>query len=332
MVRRELLEQALGDRRVIALPEPRGLAGSLKAALELPVASEADFVLLLHDDAAMDPDVVQRLVEAAVGIGVDRVGVVGAKVVDWEQPRRLRDVGMSADLFGHAYAPLQPDEIDQGQFDRVLEVLSVSSSSMLIAREAWKRAGLFDERLDAEFEGLDFCWRVRTSGFRVLMTPLARTRHRSATAEGERATAERDRSPRYREDRAAIASMLKNYSLLSLVWIVPLAVTLGRVPAVVPGARPTVRRSVGPARGMGMERHPPAGHAEAPTPRPEDAPHQGSSVAAVHGIGRPATCPGGSRRPSASWRSNERSRTTSRANPSPVASAIEPPRSWARTR
>ena len=74
----------------------------------------------------------------------------GAKVVDWEQPRRLRDVGMSADLFGHAYAPLQPGEIDQGQFDRVLEVLSVSSSAMLIAREAWKRAGLFDERLDAE--------------------------------------------------------------------------------------------------------------------------------------------------------------------------------------
>ena len=224
---RELLEQALGDRRVISLPEPRGLAGSLKAALELPVASEADFVLLLHDDAAMDPDVVLHLVEAAVGIGVDRVGVVGAKVVDWEQPRRLRDVGMSADLFGHAYAPLQPDEIDQGQFDRVLEVLSVSSSSMLVARDAWKRAGLFDERIDAEFEGLDFCWRVRTSGFRVLMTPLARTRHRSATSEGERATAERDRTPRYREDRAAIASMLKNYSLLSLLWIVPLAVTLG---------------------------------------------------------------------------------------------------------
>ena len=40
-----------------------------------------------------------------------------------------------------------------------------------------------------------------------------------------------------------------------------------------------------------MERHPPPGHAEAATPRPEDAPHQGSSVAAVHGIGRPAASP-----------------------------------------
>ena len=107
----------------------------------------------------------QRLVEAAVGIAASSTSASsGRKVVDWEQPRRLRDVGRSADVFGHAYTPLQPGEIDQGQFDRVLEVLCVSSSAMLISREAWKRAGLFDERLDAEHQGLDFCWRVRARG------------------------------------------------------------------------------------------------------------------------------------------------------------------------
>ena len=225
----DLLREALGERRLIELPRPVGLAGAIRAALDLPVASEADFVLLLHDDVAMDPDSVARLVEAAVGIGVERVGVVGPKVVDWDHPRELRDVGRSADLFGHPYAPLQPGEIDQGQFDRVLEVLSVSSAAMLVSREAWKRAGLFDERLDAEHQGLDFCWRARVAGFRVLMTPLARARHRSATAAGERTIVERHRSPRYREDRAAIASLLKNYSLVSLVWIVPLALVMGVV-------------------------------------------------------------------------------------------------------
>jgi GT2 family glycosyltransferase len=226
---KDILEQALGDRRVISMTRAVGLAGSLGAALELPAASEADFILLLHDDAAMDPDAVLRMVEAAVGIGVDRVGVVGAKVVDWDRPRELRDVGRSADLFGHPFAPLQPGEIDQGQFDRVLEVLCVSSASMLISRDAWKRVGLFDERLDAGSEGLDFCWRARVAGFRVLMTPLARTRHRSATSVGERTVSDRARSPRYREDRAAIASMVKNYGVLSLLWVLPLALLMGAV-------------------------------------------------------------------------------------------------------
>jgi GT2 family glycosyltransferase len=226
---REILEHALGERRVIALSEPRGLAGAFHAAMDQPAASEADLVLLLHDDAALDPDGVQRLVEAAVGIpGLDLVGAVGGKVVDRDEPRRLLDVGRSADLFGHAYSPLQSDEIDQGQFDRVLEVLCLSTSALLISRDAWKRAGLLDERLADAHQGLDLCWRVRLAGFRVVMMPLARVRQRaSSTAGGARAAAEAGRSERYEEDRAAIATMLKNYGLVSLLWVTPLAIVLG---------------------------------------------------------------------------------------------------------
>ena len=226
---REILTTALGEQRVVALSERVGLAGALDAALALPVAAEADYVLLVHDDAALDPDAVMRLVETAVGIGVERVGVVGAKVVDWDEPRMLRDVGRSADRFGHPYTPLQAGEIDQGQFDRVLEVLCVSSSAMLIARDAWKRAGGFDERLDSEHVDLDFCWRVRIAGFRVLMTPLARVRHRGATSAGERGPRVRHKSARYEEDRAALSAMLKNYGLLNLLWLLPLFFLLGLV-------------------------------------------------------------------------------------------------------
>jgi GT2 family glycosyltransferase len=224
----KLLTKALGERRVIALKEGRGLAGSVRAALEFPVAREADYLLVLHDDTALDPDAVTRLVEAAIGMGVEDVGVVGPKVVDWEEPRLLLDVGRSADRFGHPYTPLQPGEIDQGQFDRVVEVLCVPTAAMLISREAWERAGLFDERLDARHEDLDFCWRARLAGFRVLMTPLARARHRDASVRAERREEHR-RSDRYYEDRAALAAMLKNYGLLSLLWLLPLDLVLGSV-------------------------------------------------------------------------------------------------------
>jgi len=223
----EILERALGDRRVIALPTALGLAGAFHAAMDQPAASEADLVLLLHDDAALDPDAVERLVEAAVGIpGLDRVGVVGCKVVDRDEPRRLLDVGRSADVFGHAYSPLQADEIDQGQFDRVLEVLCVSTTAMLISREAWKRAGPLDERFAPDHQGLDLCWRVRLGGLRVLMMPLARVRHRQACRTSH-APAPGVHGDRYEEDRAAFATTLKNYGLLSLLWVIPLALVLG---------------------------------------------------------------------------------------------------------
>ncbi|MGH2635268.1 MAG: glycosyltransferase [Actinomycetota bacterium] len=223
-----LLSQALGEQRVIRLAENRGLAGAMRAAMQLPAANAADYLLVLHDDTALAPDAVARMVEAAEGIrGVERVGIVGPKVVDWEDPRLLREVGRSTDRFGHPYTPLQDGELDQGQYDRVLEVLFVSSCAMLVSREAWQRTGAFDERFAGHHDDLDFCWRARLAGFRVLMTPLALARHRGASARGERHEERRRRSSRYYAERAGLASMLKAYGLVTLVWLLPVYTVLG---------------------------------------------------------------------------------------------------------
>src|SRR5437867_2727133 len=98
---------------------------------------------------------------------------------------------------------------------------------MLIAREAWQRIGLFDERLAGHHDDLDFCWRARLAGFRVLMTPLAQARHRDAARKGERNAGEGARSRRYFAERAALASMLKDYGVLTLVWLLPVYAVLG---------------------------------------------------------------------------------------------------------
>src|SRR5262245_16180633 len=224
----ELLHQALGEGRVVELGENRGVAGALAAATELAPARIADYLLLVHDDAALAPDAVQRLLGGAEGIkGVERVGVVGPKIVDWDDPRILREVGRSTDRFGHPYSPLQDGELDQGQYDRVLEVLFVSSVVMLVSREAWQRTGPFDERFWGHHDDLDFCWRARLAGFRVLMTPLATARHRDASARGERPAEEPRRSTRYYAERAALASMLKDYGVLTLLWLLPVYAVLG---------------------------------------------------------------------------------------------------------
>src|SRR3972149_3539592 len=115
----ELLAQALGEQRVIALGENRGIAGSLAAAAELGPAQEADYLLFMDDDAALAPGAVARLVEAAGGIrGVEQGGIVGPQVVDWDDPRVLREVGRSTDRFGHPSPPLQDGEGDHGQYGR----------------------------------------------------------------------------------------------------------------------------------------------------------------------------------------------------------------------
>jgi GT2 family glycosyltransferase len=220
----EILVQALGEGRVVRRRRSIGLARAFDEALSLPVVGGADYLLLLHDDAALDPDAVTRMVEATQLPGAERAGIVGAKIVDWGEPRRLVDVGRSADRFGHPYSPLQQGEIDQGQFDRVLEVLMVDCCAVLVARDVWQQVQLFDERLGDDDGDLDLCWRARVAGWRVLMTPLARVRHLGAGERDDRP--DPDRSRRYEEDRAALAAVLKNYSLPSLLLIVPLGIVL----------------------------------------------------------------------------------------------------------
>ena len=223
---RALLVDALGEDRVRSMSTNVGFAGAVAEVLRQSGAERADFLLFLHDDAVLDPDAVARLVEAAVGIaGISDVGIVGGKVVDATDPRVLVDVGRSADRFGHPDSPLQEDEIDQGQFDRVLEVLGVHGCAMLVSREAWKRVGSFDERLDSRHADLDLCWRARVAGYHVLMTPLARIRHRGASARGDRGE-RRVAASRHEEDRAALAAMLKNQGSLSLLRLLPLAAVL----------------------------------------------------------------------------------------------------------
>lgn len=215
----QILIEALGEDRVILLGRNKGFPASVSAALSIPVARQADFVLLIHDDTVLAPDAVALLVAAAGE--AEGAGVVGPKVLDWERPQVLREIGMASDPFGYPYSPLEEDEIDQGQYDSPREVLFVSSSAMLISREAWLRAGLFDERLGTCHADLDFCWRVRLAGFRVVMNPSAVVLHRAAGQRGERPgwTGARER---YLAERAGLMSLLKNYRLLSLAWVLPL--------------------------------------------------------------------------------------------------------------
>jgi GT2 family glycosyltransferase len=217
----ELLVRALGQARVIRNEEPLGYARSYASALALPVVAAAEHLLLLHGDAVLDTDAVAALVEAAALPGAEPVGIVGAKVVDLDHPRTLRDVGRSVDPFGHAVTPLQSGEIDQGQFDRVLEVLAVDGSAMLIGRDVWSAVGLYDERLG--LDDVDLCWRARVAGWRVVMTPRARIEHGPAhrDTDGELA-----HSAHAEEDRVALAAVLKNYGVFTLLWVGPLGIVL----------------------------------------------------------------------------------------------------------
>lgn len=138
-------------------------------------ASAHEWIWLLQDDAAPAPDALERLLDA-----VERsttAMVAGCKQLDWDQPRKLVDVGLKASRFFDRFALVNLDELDQGQHDGRSDFFAVNAAGMLVRRDVWDKLGGFDPALPGPGDDIDFCARVRLAGHRVLVVPAARIFH-----------------------------------------------------------------------------------------------------------------------------------------------------------
>ena len=200
---------------------PLGFGGAINWALGR-IRTDADLLLFVHDDAVLERDSVEHMVAR---IYADEVtAIVGPKVVAWDDPGRLEEVGMAIDRFGYPYKGLEEGEIDLGQHDRATEVFYVTSTCMLVRHEVFKRLRGWDARMRAYSEDLDLCWRARLQGYAVKVEPAARVRHAIALATGERTSP--FRPARYFIRRNRLRTVLKNASGPRLVALIPLFVLL----------------------------------------------------------------------------------------------------------
>jgi len=178
-----LLGQALGNANVTVFDQARsGMGGAVQAGLKAlaPWREDAgsagsEWIWLLHDDAAPAPEALAELLHA-----VERapsVTVAGCKQLDWHAGRRLIDVGLSISRWAERLTLIEADELDQGQYDGRSDTFAVNSAGMLVRRDVWEKLGGFDPALPGSGDDVDFCWRNRLAGHRVVVVPSARIFH-----------------------------------------------------------------------------------------------------------------------------------------------------------
>jgi len=118
---------------------PLGFGGAINWALSR-VRTDAELLLFVHDDAALEPDALASMVRR---IAADpATAILGPKIVGWNDPSRLEEVGMAVDRFGYPYKGLERGEIDVGQHDHPSEVFFVTSTCMLVRHEVFRTLGV----------------------------------------------------------------------------------------------------------------------------------------------------------------------------------------------
>jgi GT2 family glycosyltransferase len=152
-----------------------GFAGGVRLGVE---ASSGEVVVLLNDDAAAEPGLVEAHLEVLAGN--PRAAASAGRLVSWDGS--THDFLRGAMTFdGHAFQIGQGCAIGTVEPPRAGEPVPFAcGGNMAIRREDWQRSGGFDPHLFAYFEDVELGWRLWAAGREVVSAPEALARHRGA--------------------------------------------------------------------------------------------------------------------------------------------------------
>ncbi len=203
------------------IPSNPGFGAAANEVLEL--VDGASFYAMCHDDVRLDPDALRQLVEEAFR---SNAGVVGPKLVSWDAPASLLQVGQSADKTGVASPLVEREELDQEQHDAVRDVFTIPGGCTLVRSDLFEVLHGYDPAITFLGEDLDLCWRAQIAGARVVVAPAARVGHREALP-GRRPVDDR----RQLLARHRLRTVLTCYGPFHLARVLPWAAALTLVEA-----------------------------------------------------------------------------------------------------
>jgi GT2 family glycosyltransferase len=229
-----------------------GFAGGNNIGIRYALArGDADYIWLLNNDTVVDPDALAVMVERARRD--DRAGVVGAKLLYYDDPQRVQAIaggrltawkGMAT----HLGAGVRDDE----RWTSPIELDVILGACLLIRREVIEEIGLLDEAYFMYSEELDWCWRARRRGWKLLYAPGSVVWHKVGRSVGQRSTLQE-----YHAARGTLLFMRKHFPrLLPVAFVYGLYRTLlpkllrvqpARAKAVLRAYRDAVR-GVAPSR------------------------------------------------------------------------------------
>jgi GT2 family glycosyltransferase len=147
--------------------------------------SDAPLVCFLNDDVeVISHDWLEKLVARVL---LDGIGAVGAML--YYPTNTIQHAGVILGMGGVAGHPfLNRPRGSKGYFGRAIleqDLSCVTAACMVARREAFNRAGGFDEELAIAFNDVDLCMRLRDNGWRVVWTPTVEMFHHESASVGQ---------------------------------------------------------------------------------------------------------------------------------------------------
>ncbi|WP_239020960.1 glycosyltransferase family 2 protein [Pontibacter arcticus] len=163
------LKEHFPEVRLICHAQNYGFCEGYNLALQ---QVEAEYYVLLNSDVAVTPGWLAPILDL---MHADKsIAVCQPKIKAQQHPQFLEYAGAAGgliDQFGYPYCRgrlFETLEADTGQYNDVLEIFWATGACMVVRSEVYHALSGLEPAFFAHMEEIDFCWRVKNAGYKVM--------------------------------------------------------------------------------------------------------------------------------------------------------------------
>ncbi|MBI5627063.1 MAG: glycosyltransferase [Nitrosomonadales bacterium] len=198
----------------VILIESQENVGFCIANNRMAAAARGKYLLLLNNDAALNPDALQTLLSEANRF--DQPAILGLPQYDFDSGELL-DIGSLFDPFLNPVPNMNPERNEVGM---------VIGACLWIPKELWQELGGFPEWFGSIGEDLYLCCLARLAGYPVRAMGISGYRHRVGTSFGGGKVRGEKLATTFRRralsERNKTFVMVICYPGILLIWLLPL--------------------------------------------------------------------------------------------------------------
>lgn len=173
-----ILEEEFPEVKILALGQNYGFAEGYNQALK---QIDGDYYVLLNSDVAVDANwlspLLQRMEED------ETVGICQPRILSHRQQDAFEYAGAAGgwlDKYGYPFCRgriFDTVEKAEGRYTDATEIFWASGCAMMVRAELYKGLGGLDGDYFAHMEEIDFCWRAKRAGYKVMVYPESTVYH-----------------------------------------------------------------------------------------------------------------------------------------------------------
>lgn len=214
--------------KLVQLTENHGFAGGYNLALQ---QIRADYYVLLNSDVEVTPNWLAPMVELLENDTL--VAAVQPKIRSYRDRHLLEHAGGAGGYMDALAYPLCRGrvfshlETDKGQYDDRAECFWATGAAMCVRASLFHDLGGLDADFFAHMEEIDWCWRAKRAGYKIMVCPEAVVYH-----VGGGTLQSNNPHKNYLNFRNSLVSITKNETAAKLLWHLPARLVLDGVAGV----------------------------------------------------------------------------------------------------